>query len=140
MASQLNPYLNFPGTAREAMTFYQQVLGGQLDLMTFGQYGMEGEGADGVMHAYLATDDGFVLMASDMPPGQEGAATAASNVHVSLSGDDERLRGYWDGLAEGASVTMPLEKQMWGDEYGALTDRFGISWMVNIGSGEPPQG
>ncbi|WP_425414785.1 hypothetical protein [Phycicoccus jejuensis] len=54
MASQLNPYLNFPGTAREAMTFYQEVLGGSLDVMTFGQYGMEGEGADGVMHAYLA--------------------------------------------------------------------------------------
>jgi PhnB protein len=140
MPSQLNPYLNFPGTAREAMTFYQEVLGGTLDIMTFGQYGAEGEGADGVMHAYLATDDGFVLMASDMPPGQEGAATAASNVHVSLSGDDERLRGYWDGLAEGATVSMPLEKQMWGDEFGALTDRFGISWMVNIGSGEPPQG
>ncbi len=140
MASQLNPYLNFPGTAREAMTFYQQVLGGSLDVMTFGQYGMEGEGADGVMHAYLATPDGFVLMASDMPPGQDGGATAASNVHVSLSGDDDALRRYWEGLSEGATVTMPLEKQMWGDEFGALTDRFGISWMVNIGTGEPPQG
>ena len=72
MASRLNPYLNFDGTAREAMTFYQQVLGGQLDVMTFGQYGIEGAGADGVMHAYLETDDGFVLMASDLPPGQEG--------------------------------------------------------------------
>lgn len=142
MASRLNPYLNFDGTAREAMTFYQQVLGGRLDVMTFGQYGMEGEGADGVMHAYLENDHGFVVMASDIPPGQDGAATGASNVHVSLSGDDERLRGYWDGLAEGATVTMPLEKQMWGDEYGALVDRFGISWMVNIGSGEgePPRG
>ena len=72
MASRLNPYLNFDGTAREAMTFYQQVLGGRLDVMTFGQYGAEGDGADGVMHAYLATDDGFVLMASDLPPGMEG--------------------------------------------------------------------
>ncbi|MGG5259883.1 VOC family protein [Phycicoccus avicenniae] len=140
MPSQLNPYLNFDGTAREAMTFYQGILGGSLDVMTFGQYGMEGEGADGVMHAYLATDDGFVLMASDMPPGQDGGGTAASNVHVSLSGDDEKLRGYWDGLSEGATVTMPLEKQMWGDEFGALTDRYGISWMVNIGTGEAPQG
>lgn len=137
MASQLNPYLNFPGTAREAMTRYQEIFGGRLDVMTFGQYGMEGEGADGVMHAYLESDDGFVLMASDMPPGQD-AATAASNVHVSLSGDDDALRRYWEALAEGATVTMPLEKQMWGDEFGALTDRFGISWMVNIGTGEPP--
>ena len=72
MASRLNPYLNFDGTAREAMTRYQEIFGGRLDLMTFGQYGMEGDGADGIMHAYLETDDGFVLMASDMPPGQEG--------------------------------------------------------------------
>lgn len=141
MASQLTPYLNFPGTAREAMTFYQSVLGGRLDIMTFGQYGMEGPGAEGVMHAYLESPDGFVLMASDMPPGQD-APTAASNVHVSLSGDDDALRGYWAGLAEGAEVTMPLEKQMWGDEFGALTDRYGISWMVNVGTGgdAPAQG
>lgn len=135
MAVQLNPYLNFDGTARAAMTFYQGVFGGKLDLMTFGQYGAEGPLADGIMHAYLETDDGLVLMASDLPPGQEGP-TAASNVHVSLSGDDDAaLRRYWDGLCDGATVTMPLEKQMWGDEFGALVDRFGISWMVNIGSG-----
>ncbi len=140
MASRLNPYLNFDGTAREAMTFYQQVLGGSLDVMTFGQYGMEGAGADGVMHAYLETDDGFVLMASDLPPGTEGGSAGASTVHVSLSGDDEVLRRYWEGLSDGATVTMPFEKQMWGDEFGQLVDRFGISWMVNLGTGEPPQG
>ncbi|HMM95788.1 VOC family protein [Phycicoccus sp.] len=140
MASQLTPYLNFPGTAREAMSFYQQVLGGDLDVMTFGQYGVEGPGADGVMHAHLRTADGFVIMASDLPPGQEEVPSGVTNVHVSLSGDDAALRGYWDGLADGATVTMPLEKQMWGDEFGALTDRFGISWMVNIGTGEGTQG
>ncbi|WP_299444728.1 VOC family protein [uncultured Phycicoccus sp.] len=136
MASQLNPYLNFDGTAREAMSFYQQVLGGALEVMTFGEYGMEGPGSDNVMHARLETPDGFVLMASDLPPGQEGGVASASNVHVSLSGTDDSLRRFWEGLAEGATVTMPFEKQMWGDEYGSLVDRFGISWMVNIGTGE----
>jgi PhnB protein len=132
MAAQLNPYLNFPGTAREAMTFYQSVLGGTLDIMTFGDYGAEGEGADGVMHAYLETPDGMALMASDVPPGQEGEPSGPGNVSVSLSGTDERLRGYWEGLCEGATVAMPMEKQMWGDEFGALVDRFGVSWMVNL--------
>lgn len=135
MASQLNPYLNFDGTAREAMTRYQEIFGGDLEVMTFGQYGAEGAGADGVMHASLHTDAGFVLMASDLPPGYDAPASGPTNVHVSLSGDDESLRGYWDGLSEGATVTMPLEKQMWGDEFGSLVDRFGISWMVNIGTG-----
>ena len=134
MGARLNPYLNFNGNAREAMTFYQQVLGGDLVVSTFGEYGQGGEGADGVMHAQLETPDGFTLMASDTAPGM-GEVAPGSNFSVSLSGDDESLRGYWEGLSEGATVAMPLEKQMWGDEFGMLTDRFGIPWVVNIGTG-----
>ena len=140
MAAQLNPYLTFPGTAREAMTFYQQVLGGDLTMNTFAEYGQEGEGSDGIMHAHLETPLGFVLMASDTAPGQGEGFTPGSNMSVSLSGDDPSLRRYWEGLAEGATVTMPLEKQMWGDEFGMLTDRFGIPWMVNIGATSPEPG
>ena len=140
MTIGLNPYLTFDGTAREAMTFYQAVFGGTLEVMTFGDMGMEGAGADKVMHAYLGTDDGFVLMASDMPPGQDGVMPGTTNVTVSISGDDERIRGFWEALSDGATVTQPFERQMWGDEYGQLVDRYGISWMVNLGSGEQPQG
>ncbi|HEX6918036.1 MAG TPA: VOC family protein, partial [Phycicoccus sp.] len=72
MGARLNPYLTFPGTARDAMTFYQQVLGGDLNVSTFGEFGDPGApGADGVMHAQLETPDGFVLMASDTRPGEE---------------------------------------------------------------------
>ena len=53
----------------------------------------------------------------------------------SLSGDDDKLRDFWTGLAEGGEIQMPFEKQMWGDEFGALTDRYGIPWMVNMGPG-----
>jgi PhnB protein len=131
MASKLNPYLNFQDNAREAMEFYQSVLGGQLDVSTFGEYGDEGPTKDGVMHAQLETPSGFTLMASDTPPGMH--ADTGGAVSISLSGDDaDELRGYWAKLSEGASVTMPLEKQMWGDEFGMLTDRFGMQWMVNI--------
>ena len=70
-------------------------------------------------------------MGADTPPGME--FTPGTNITVSLSGDDvEDLRGYFAKLADGGTVSMPLEKQMWGDEYGALTDRFGIPWMANI--------
>ncbi len=56
-----------------------------------------------------------------------------NNISVSLSGDDDaELRGYWEKLSDGAHVTVPLEKQMWGDVFGMCTDRFGITWMVNI--------
>ena len=70
-------------------------------------------------------------MASDAPPGMP--LDEGSTVSISLSGDDaDQLRGYWEKRSEGASVSMPLEKQMWGDEFGMLTDRFGMQWMVNI--------
>ena len=72
----------------------------------------------------------FVLMAADTPDGMDYAPPAG--ISVSLSGDDDTLRGYFDGLAEGGTITMPLEKQVWGDEFGMVLDKFGISWMVNI--------
>jgi PhnB protein len=131
MASRLNPYLTFAGAAQQAMEFYQSALGGVLTMNTFGEYGADGPDADKIMHANLETPDGFTLMASDTPPGTE--ASTGSSIAVSLSGDDsELLRGCWDKLADGAEIVMPLERQMWGDEFGQLTDRFGIPWMVNI--------
>jgi PhnB protein len=131
MTSRLNPYITFSGNAREAMEFYQSALGGELAINTFAEYGSTGPERDQIMHANLETPDGFTLMASDTPPGMEEAA--GSNIAVSLSGDDtDKLRDYWNRLTDGAKVTMPLERQMWGDEFGQLTDKFGIQWMVNI--------
>ena len=135
MASRLNPYLSFQGNAREAIEFYQQVFGGELTLSTFGEYGMADENvANQVMHAQLETPSGYTLMVSDTPPGMD--YTPGTNITVSLSGDDaDDLRGYFTKLSEGGTVTMPLEKQMWGDEFGSCTDRFGIPWMANISGG-----
>jgi PhnB protein len=136
MASRLNPYISFTGNARQAMEFYHSVFGGKLDLDTFGKYGMaDTDYADQIMHGMLVSDNGFTLMASDAPPGMKDV-TVGNNIVVSLSGDDEDLRAYWDKLSESGTVTTPLEKQVWGDEYGACTDQFGIDWMVNIG---PPR-
>jgi PhnB protein len=133
MASRLNPYLGFDGNARDAMEFYRTVFGGELNVSTFGESGMpDGPGADKVMHAQLETPAGFTLMASDTPPGMDYTAPNGT-ISVSLSGDDQDLRGYWQKLSDGGTVTMPLEKQMWGDEFGMCTDRYGIPWMVNIG-------
>jgi PhnB protein len=133
VASRLNPYLNFRDNAREAMEFYRDVFGGKLDMNTFGEYGdPDAPGANGIMHAQLETDNGFTLMASDAPPGTE-SSQGGGQITISLSGDDEQeLRGYWDKLSDGGSVTMPLEKQMWGDVFGMCTDKFGVPWMIDI--------
>jgi PhnB protein len=135
VTSRLNPYISYPGTARQAMEFYRGVFGGELNLSTFGEFGgpggPDGPDPDGIMHAQLETPSGYTIMASDTPPGMN--VTTGTNISVSLSGDDaDGLRGYFHKLSDGGSVTMPLEKQMWGDEFGMVTDPFGVSWMVNI--------
>ena len=133
MASRLNPYISFDGNAKEAMEFYEQVFGGSLTLNTFGEFGEpDAPGADKIMHGMLETDSGFTLMGADTPPGME--YQPGNNMAVSLSGDDgDELRAYWEKLSDGAEVSVPLERQMWGDEFGMCTDKFGVAWMVNIG-------
>jgi PhnB protein len=133
MTVRLNPYISFRDNAREAMEFYASVFGGELTLSTFGEAGMSQDPADAdrVMHSQLEAANGLVLMGADTPGHmdyQEGA-----RISVSLSGDDEpTLRGYWDELADGGSVTVPLEKAPWGDTFGMCADRFGVDWLVNI--------
>lgn len=135
MASRLNPYISYDGNAREAIEFYAEVFGGKLEISTFGEAGaaqgpMEGMG-DKVMHGMLDTDAGYTIMVSDNPPHWEHKP--GTNISVSISGDDsDALRGYWDKLAASGTVLQPLERQMWGDDFGMLTDKFGINWMVNI--------
>ncbi|WP_067837464.1 VOC family protein [Nocardia lijiangensis] len=132
MVSKLNPYLGFGDNARPALEFYRDVFGGTLAVNTFGEFGdKESPGAELVMHGQLETPSGFTLMAADTPPGME--YQPGSSISISLSGDDaEELRGYWGKLTTSGVVTVPLEKQMWGDEFGMCRDKFGISWMVNI--------
>ena len=134
MATRLNPYLHFSGNAREAMEFYRSVLGGELDVMTFADVGGGGSEYpdDGVMHAVLRTADGLELMASD---GHDPDAAGPDRLSLSISGDDEAtLRRWFEALAEGGQVDVPLEKQVWGDVFGQVTDRFGMRWLVNIGA------
>lgn len=133
--ANLHPYLFFPGNCREAMTFYQSCLGGDLNVMAFGDAPggdqMPAASRDSVMHAMLAAG-GVVLMASDQTDGpvpQGGPVTLAL-----VSADREEVRAAFDKLAAGGQVTQPLEEAFFG-LYGALTDRFGINWMFQAGQG-----
>jgi PhnB protein len=132
MASRLNPYLNFGGNARAALEFYADVFGGTLTMSTYGEFGsQDAPEADKIMHGMVETPGGYTLMGADNPPGME--LTPGNDVSLSLSGDDaDELRGYWAKLADGGTVDVPLEKQMWGDEFGMCVDRFGVRWLVNI--------
>jgi PhnB protein len=134
---QLIPYLNFQGNTREVMEFYQQVLGGKLDIQTFSEVpGMDVPPGyeDKVIHAALDAN-GIVIFASEGMPGEE--VKFGDNVSLCLSGsagDTDRLTEIFDTLSDGGTVQMPLEKQFWGDMFGLCTDKYGVQWMVDIAS------
>jgi PhnB protein len=137
---QLVPYLNFSGNCREAMTFYQQCLDGDLNIMPFaGTPAAEHVPAaaqNGVMHATLQSG-ALLLMASDSPfqPVQDGNGNTLSlNCH-----SEEEIDHLFAKLGEGGQVTMPLADQFWGAKFGMLTDRFGKSWMFNFDRVQPQQ-
>jgi PhnB protein len=136
---QLNAYLSFDGQCAEAMNFYAQVLGGQLDaLITYGD--MPGEPAcpashaGRIMHACLKHPD-FMLMAGDTPPGM--AFEGMKGVMMTLTYDSAaEARRIFDQLAAGGTVTMPLGETFWAKAFGMVTDRFGTAWGVNGASKE----
>lgn len=133
----LNPYLNFRGNARDAMEFYATVFGGDLTVSTFADFNMpvDPSESDKVMHSQLTTASGFTLMGADTPSYME-FVPGVNAFSVSLSGphaDHAELTAYFAALSEGGEVAQPLEAAPWGDSFGMLVDRFGVSWLVNIG-------
>lgn len=131
MISQFHPHLYFETECRDAMTCYQAVFGGELEVNTFGEFGMEGD-PEKVLGASLSTPVGLVLTAGDVTLG----SPAGKGGSISITGDDEAtLRGWFDALAEGGQVHMPLERQVWGEVFGQCADRFGVTWLINVGPG-----
>ncbi len=138
MPTLLNPYISFRDTAKQAMEFYQTVFGGELNLSSFGDFQASDDPAekDKIMHGQLTSPNGLVLMGADTPNRMD--YNPGDNFSISLSGDDEaELRGYWDKLAVDGTIAQPLEKAPWGDSFGMLTDKFGVSWLVNIAGPKP---
>ena len=133
MTTRLNPYLGFRDNAREAMEFYQTVLGGDLTVTTFAEFNASEDPAEQnkVMHAQLINSTGLTLMGADTPNSME--YNPGDNYSVSISGEDEaELRGYWDKVSVGANITAPFERAPWGDIFGMCTDKFGVNWLINV--------
>ena len=130
---QINPYLNFAGTCREAFTFYAQCMGGKIEsIMTHGESPTAGQTPPGwegtIMHAVLRVGD-QLIMGSDAPPAYFQKPQGFS---VSLVvGDVEEGKRIFDALAAGGAVRMAFEKTFWSPGFGMVTDRFGIPWIVN---------
>ncbi|MBO0831955.1 MAG: VOC family protein [Actinobacteria bacterium] len=132
MAIELNPYLFFAGNADQAIAFYQQVFGGEVSITRRGDVdpSATAEERNQVVNALLNGGD-VTIRASDYAESTD----EQNRVELSLIGKDEaRLRALFAALAQGGTVRANLEKQFWGDVFGAVTDKYGIRWQINIGS------
>lgn len=128
---EMIPYLNFDGSTREAMQFYQKCLGGDLMMQSFSEAKIEvPPGAkDRIIHAKLAVGR-YTLMASDTAPGM--AFQQGSNFHICIICESmDETEKLFTALAQNGRITMPLQDMFWGARFGMVIDQFGVGWMFN---------
>jgi PhnB protein len=153
MSITTTTHLNFRGDARAALEFYQSVFGGEVVIATYGDFGMPAEapGADAVVFGQATTDEGFRVMAYDIPGQSGGSADAAGSTRrengttvtdqpffVSVRGETlDEVQGYWEKLSAGASIVEPLAASAWSPGFGMLTDGFGVTWILDVAAAYP---
>jgi PhnB protein len=129
---RLNPYLKFNGNCREAMTFYHECLGGELELQAVmdspAAKHMPADAQNQIMHATLERE-GISIMASDMVNKQ--AYSQGTSIDLCINGDSPEITSFFDKLAQGGRIDKPLREEFFGT-FGSLTDKFGVQWMVQI--------
>ncbi|AFT71045.1 Glyoxalase/bleomycin resistance protein/dioxygenase [Alloalcanivorax dieselolei B5] len=134
MAIETVAHLNFRGTAAQALAFYQSVFEGQLVAVTYSQAGavQDPAEADQVMWGQVTAENGFAIMAYDVP--SRLAWSAGENpFFVSVRGDaEDEIRGFWDKLSRGSAIVQPLAPAAWSPLYGMLKDRFGVTWVLDV--------
>ncbi len=134
MSVLTTPHLNFRGQARDALSFYQSVFGGDLTVVTYADAHniTADDEADQVMWGQVESPEGLRVMAYDVPshaPWEPGVIP----VFVSVRGTDTaELTAYWEKLSDGANVVVPLGPARWAPLYGMLRDKFGITWVLDI--------
>lgn len=155
MTIKTTTHLNFHGTARQALELYQTVFGGQVFVVTYGDVGMpkDAPGSSNIMFGQVESADGFRVMAYDIPGlsrtdvtrtagsthRENGATVTDRTFFLSVRGETlDQVTRYWDGLAEGASIIEPLAASGWSPAFGMLTDRFGVTWVLDVQPAAPP--
>lgn len=133
---RLDPYLNFQGNAREALEFYQSVFGGDLDVVSFRDFGGAGQPEaeqDGVMHGSVTLPGGDLLMASDVPS-SVGRVSQGDSTSIMIGVESaEEAERVFRKLSAGGTVGMELGETDFAERYASFSDRFGINWMVYFG-------
>ncbi len=126
-------HLNFRGAAREALQFYQSVFGGDLQLVTYQQAGQpDAPAPNDVIWGQVIADNGFAVMAFDVPPDQPWAPGTNAFYLSVRSATVEALKGHWDQLIVGGEVLQALAPSAWAPLYGMVKDRFGTTWLMDV--------
>ena len=135
--ANVNPYLNFQGNTEEAFNFYKSVFGGEfLALQRFKDTPEASKiplnEQEKIMHVSLSIGKGNILMATDALESMGQKLIFGNNFYLSISTEnEEEADRFFNDLAAGGQVTMPLAKTFWGAYFGMLIDKFGINWMIN---------
>lgn len=149
MSIKTTTHLNFGGTARQALDFYRGVFGGRVTLVTYGDFGMSQDHPEHarIVFGQVENEDGFRVMAYDVPGQDAGGPAATTGTTRRENGttvtdsaffqsvraqDLEEITGYWNGLADGATIVEPLAASAWTRGFGMLTDRFGVTWVLDV--------
>lgn len=131
--TKLISYLTFNGNCREAMTFYQECLGGDLHLQTVGDspvsFELPARMKECILQASL-TKGQLQLMATDMV-GESGLQRGNSVSLFLACRSEAELYRYFDKLSKGGRQTHPIAYTFWGTLFGGLTDRFGNQWLLS---------
>jgi PhnB protein len=147
MSITTTTHLNFHGEARAALEFYRSVFGGRVSIATYGEFGMPADapGASNVVFGQVETDEGFRVMAYDIPGEATGSSDTGStrrengttitdqSFFVSVRGETlDEVQRYWSALAAGATVVEDLAASAWSPGFGMLTDAFGVTWILDV--------
>ena len=134
MSVTTTAHLNFRGDARAALEFYRSVFGGHLAVVTYSDAGsvQEESEADQVMWGQVLAENGFRVMAYDVPS-RMGYDRGENSFFVSVRGETvEEVTAYWERLSDGATAVIPMGPAGWAPAYGMLRDRFGVVWVVDV--------
>ena len=134
MTIKTTAHLNFRGNARTALEFYQSVFGGQAMLLSYRDANavQEPTEADQIMWGQVESDDGFRVMAYDVPS-RMGYDAGEIPMFMSVRGDDaEAVRVYWEKLSVGGTVIQPIGVAAWSPLYGMVRDKFGVTWVLDL--------
>ena len=126
--TRLTPYLTFPGTARQALSFYQEVFGGELVLNTLADFGREDGPAEAIAHGMLQGP--VELFASDATVGEPSLRLEGVVFSLLGTADPATLERWFGALSEGGRDIDPLQRRPWGAHDGQVTDRFGVRWLI----------